>query len=80
MENVSRLEQPDAADHHPTRWHKMERAFFKTSNQTTAPDQIVIETDWTDYMQRLVDFGNKHYLRNFSLKLEMECNDGTTMI
>ena len=29
-------------------------------------------TEWTDYLQNLVDFGNKQILRNFSLRLEMD--------
>jgi hypothetical protein len=38
----------------------------------TAADQVIVETEWTSYLQRLVDFGNKRHLKNFSLKLEME--------
>jgi hypothetical protein len=35
-------------------------------------EQIVLETEWTAYLQKTVDFGNRHYLRNFSLRLEMD--------
>jgi hypothetical protein len=42
----------------------------------TDAEWITIETKWTDYLQNLVDFGNRHCLRNFSLSLEMEYNDG----
>jgi hypothetical protein len=41
----------------------------------TAAEQVIIETEWTSYLQRLVDFGNKRHLKNFSLKLEMEDNN-----
>jgi hypothetical protein len=40
----------------------------------TAAEQVIIETEWTSYLQRLVDFGNKRH-ENFSLKLEMEDNN-----
>ena len=49
--------------------------FFKTPKHPTAVDQILIESEWTDYIQNLVDFGNCHYLKNFFLKLEMEYED-----
>jgi hypothetical protein len=35
-------------------------------------EQIVLERQWTDYLQKTVDFGNRHYLRNFLLRLEMD--------
>lgn len=41
----------------------------------TEVEQLNLETLWTDFIQNQVDFGNKHYLRNFSLRLEMEVND-----
>lgn len=34
--------------------------------------QLNLENWWTDRVQKLIDYGNKHYLRNFSLRLEME--------
>jgi hypothetical protein len=37
-----------------------------------AVQKIILETAWTDYLQNLVDFGNKCLLRNFSLRLEMD--------
>jgi len=43
----------------------------------TGVEQLNLETWWTDFIQNQVDFGNKHYLRNFSLRLEMEVNDDT---
>ncbi len=27
----------------------------------TAAEQVIIETEWTSYLQRLVDFGNKRH-------------------
>lgn len=41
----------------------------------TAVEQLHMENDWTEYLKNLVNFGNKHCLRNFSLRLEMEVND-----
>jgi hypothetical protein len=41
-------------------------------HQLSAVEQIIIEVEWTDYLQSLLDFANKHYFRNFSLRLEME--------
>jgi hypothetical protein len=38
----------------------------------TSVEQIIIETEWTDAIQRLVDFVNKSYLKNFTLRLELE--------
>jgi hypothetical protein len=38
----------------------------------TSVEQIIIETEWTDAIQRLVDFVNKNYLKNFTLRLELE--------
>ena len=38
----------------------------------TGIEQLNLETQWTDHIQRLIDYGNKHYLRNFYLKIEME--------
>ena len=36
--------------------------------------QLILETQWTDFLQSLVDFGNKHYLKNFQYSLVMEEN------
>jgi hypothetical protein len=41
-------------------------------HQLSAVEQIIIEIEWTVYLQSLLDFANKHYFRNFSLRLEME--------
>ena len=38
----------------------------------TPAEQVVLECEWTDYLQRIVDFGNKAILRNFHYRLEME--------
>jgi hypothetical protein len=46
--------------------------FAKMSKAPNPVEQIVLETEWTAYMQKTVDFGNRHYLRNFSLRLEMD--------
>jgi hypothetical protein len=41
--------------------------------------QINLENEWTELLKDLVDYGNKHYLRNFSLSLEMIVDDDDTM-
>jgi hypothetical protein len=44
----------------------------------TEVEQNNLENEWTEYLQNLVDYGNKHYLRSFSLGLEMEVDDDDT--
>jgi hypothetical protein len=34
--------------------------------------QLIVETEWTNCLQDLVEFGNKRLLRSFSLRLEMD--------
>ena len=43
-------------------------------------EQICLETGWTDLLQQLVDLGNRNYLKNFSLKLDMEYPNETKMV
>jgi hypothetical protein len=38
-------------------------------------EQINLENEWTELLNNLVDYGNKHYLRNLSIRLELEVND-----
>jgi hypothetical protein len=38
----------------------------------TSAEQVVLECEWTDYLQRIVDLGNTAILKNFRYKLEME--------
>jgi hypothetical protein len=38
----------------------------------TSAEQVVAECEWTDHLQRLVDFGNTAILKNFRYRLEME--------
>jgi len=35
-------------------------------------EQINLENEWTEFIKNLVDYGNKHYLRSYALRLEME--------
>jgi hypothetical protein len=44
---------------------------FTLKNLRTA-EQVALECEWTDYLQRLVDFGNTAILKNFHYRLEME--------
>jgi hypothetical protein len=37
-------------------------------------EQINLENEWTELLKNLVDYRNKSYLRNFSLRLGMEVN------
>ena len=53
------------------------KAFLSASvvsshQKLSAVQQLIIETEWTNHIQNLVDFGNKRLLRNFSLRLEMD--------
>ena len=38
----------------------------------TEVEQINLENEWTELLKNLVDYGNKHYLRSYALRLEME--------
>jgi len=38
----------------------------------TEVEQINLENEWTEFLKNLVDYGNKHFLRSYSLRLEME--------
>jgi hypothetical protein len=40
-------------------------------------EQINLESEWTEFLKNLVDYGNKDYLRNFSLCLEIVVDDDT---
>jgi len=48
------------------------KGFYNHTVPLTAVEQVIIETRWTDHLQRLIEFGNKNYLKNFSLRLEMD--------
>jgi hypothetical protein len=50
------------------------KAFYNASKnrQFGKVDQIIIETQWTDFLQSLVEFGNSNLLQNFQYRLEME--------
>jgi len=49
-----------------------DKASAVSYQKLSAVQQISIETEWTNHIQNLVDFGNKRLLRNFSLRLEMD--------
>jgi len=38
----------------------------------TEVEQINLESEWTEFIKKLADYGNKHYLRSYALRLEME--------
>jgi hypothetical protein len=52
------------------------KILHRTANirKLTEVEQINLENELTEFLQHLVDYSNKHYLRNFSLKLKMEEN------
>jgi hypothetical protein len=35
-------------------------------------DQVMRESEWTDFVQCIIDFGNKYILKSFRLSLTME--------
>jgi hypothetical protein len=49
-------------------FHKVATAIRKL----TEVEQLNLETSWTHFIQNQVDFGNKHYLKNFQYSLVME--------
>jgi hypothetical protein len=40
--------------------------------KSTEVEQINLENEWTEFLKNVVDYGNKHYLKSFALRLEME--------
>ena len=42
------------------------------NQKLTEIEQINLESEWTELLKNLVDYGNKHYLRSYALRLEME--------
>lgn len=56
------------------------KAFLSASavssdQKLSAVQRLITETEWTNRLQDLVDFGNKLLPRNFSLRLEMDDNE-----
>ena len=45
------------------------------SESRSSVEQLLLEVKWTNCLQNLIDVLNFHPLRNFSLKLELECDD-----
>jgi anti-sigma regulatory factor (Ser/Thr protein kinase) len=43
-----------------------------TIQKLTEVEQINLENKCTELVKNLVDYGNKHYLKSFALRLEME--------
>jgi hypothetical protein len=40
--------------------------------KSTDLEQINLENECTEFLKNLVDYDNKHYLRSYALRLEME--------
>lgn len=45
------------------------------SESRSSAEQLLLEVRWTNFLQNLVDILNFYSLRNFSLKLQMDCDD-----
>lgn len=51
------------------------KSFYKIADnikKLTAIEQFNLDKQWTDYLQGLVDFGNKHLLKSIQYTLTME--------
>jgi hypothetical protein len=51
------------------------KGFYKIAHKikkSTAIDQFNLELHWTDYLQDLVDYGNKNLLKAFQYRLVMD--------
>ena len=59
-EVIGNLENKDF--HRSSAWHQ----------KLTAAEQVIIETEWTDYLLNLVGLGNTRILKNFRYRLVME--------
>ena len=60
-EVIGNLENKDF--HRSSAWHQ---------KKLTAPKQVVIETEWTDYLLNLVGLGNTRILKSFRYRLVMD--------
>lgn len=80
-----RVLTPKQTNHHLRREPKMttnevignleNKAFHGSAwnqKKLTAAEQVIIETEWTDYLLKLVGLGNTHILKNFRYRLVME--------
>jgi len=52
--------------------NKLFASFEVNTKNLSSAEHVVVECKWTDFLQRLVDFGNAVFLKNFQLNLEME--------
>jgi hypothetical protein len=39
-------------------------------------EQLLLEVELTDFIQNLINFLNTHFLKNFSFRLQMDCDEG----
>lgn len=49
--------------------------FYKIAQKirkSTGMDQILLEGEWTGYLEDLVNYGNRHFLKSFRLKLDID--------
>lgn len=51
------------------------RTFKHNVKGGNSADQVLIEVERNDYLQRLIDFVNKYCLKNFTLVLPMELQE-----
>jgi hypothetical protein len=52
--------------------NKLFASFELNIKQFSSAEQIAIECECTDFLQRLLDYFNAHFFKNFKLRLEME--------
>jgi hypothetical protein len=51
------------------------KSFYKIAekiNKSTTMDQLLLEEEWTGYLNDLVNYGNRHFLKSFQLRLDQE--------
>jgi hypothetical protein len=52
--------------------NKLFASFEVNTKNLSSAEHIVVECECTDFLQRLVDYCNLHFFKNFKLNLEME--------
>ena len=49
--------------------------FYKIAQKirkSAGMDQLLLEGEWTGYLKDLVNYGNRHFLKSFQLRLDQE--------
>jgi hypothetical protein len=53
----------------------LEQVIRQNLQDQCSVERLLIETQCTNCLQRLIDFVNAFVLKNFSLRLQMDCDD-----